>query len=57
MRNLELRTRSCRPVTEDAVSGWTHCDHTGSLLYYTATHQLWRSEDGGDGAEAEMLAE
>ena len=57
MRNLELRTRSCRPVTEDAVSCWTHCDHTGSLLYYTATHQLWRSEDGGDGAEAEILAE
>ena len=57
MRNLELRTRSRRLVTEDTVSCWTHCDQTGSLLYYTATHQLWRREDGGDGGEAEMLAE
>ena len=57
MRNLELRTRSRRPVTEDTVSCWTHCDQTGSLLYYTATHQLWRKEDGEEGGEAEMLAE
>ena len=57
MRNLELRTRSRHPVTEDTVSCWTHCDQTGSLLYFTDTHQLWRSEDGGDGGEAEMLAE
>ena len=57
MRNLELRTRSRRLVTEDTVSCWTHCDQTGSLLYYTDTHQLWRREDGGDGGEAEMLAE
>ena len=57
MRNLELRTRSRRLVTEDTVSSWTHCDQTGSLLYYTDTHQLWRREDGGDVGEAEMLAE